>query len=606
MTQNESKTITQNESTTLTQHESETIAQPRLAPPESAAVALAGSTPGVARGADVLSAGECNQASDLSAPGAACALPDYLRVEPTSVDACGVSFGRRPVTPEEAAKILRLHHAERWPVGTIAAQLCRHHDTVELVLARSGLDVRKETTRVRMVVPFLPLIAEVLKKYPTLRASRLWAMVRERGYLGSKSGFRAIVSRLRPRSIAEAYVRRAVLPGQEAQVDWAHFGKITIGRAVRDLWAFVMILSFSRRRFVRFSVRAAMPSFLAGHVESFRFFSAAPRTILYDNLKSAVLEREGDAVRFHPTMLALAGHYRFEPRACAPYRPNEKGRVERAIRDVRENFFAARAFTSLSDLNEQAEAWCLEISKERKVPDARATTCEEAFREEHPRMIELPGDDFPVEERVEVRVGKTPYVRFDKNDYSVPHTHVQRRLTVLATDTLVRVVDPEVPTVVLAEHTRTFDRDQRVEAQGHLQALVEQKRRAHQSRGFDRLFGVVPSSRAMMDHIAERGGNLGATTSGLLQMLDREGAETLERAVREVVARGQMNLRAIHFVLDSIRHERGQAPALTVPVTTDARAMVQVKPHALSTYDSLHGSSEPQGDAKSGGDHDAL
>ncbi len=78
--------------------------------------------------------------------------------------------------------------------------------------------------------------------------------------------------------------------------------------------------------------------------------------ILYDNLKSAVLEREGDAVRFHPTMLALAGHYRFEPRACAPYRPNEKGRVERAIRDVREGFFAARTFTSLDDLNAQARA----------------------------------------------------------------------------------------------------------------------------------------------------------------------------------------------------------------------------------------------------------
>lgn len=209
-----------------------------------------------------------------------------------------------------------------------------------------------------------------------------------------------------------------------------------------------------------------MPSFLAGHVTSFRFFGAVPRTILYDNLKSAVLEREGDAVRFHPTLLALAGHYRFEPRACAPYRPNEKGRVERAIRDARENFFAAREFESLADLNEQARAWCLEIAKERKVPDAREMTCEAAFLEELSNMIELPGDDFPVEERIDVRVGKTPYVRFDKNDYSVPHTHVQRTLTVIATDDRVRVIDPKAPTDVLADHARTFDRDQRVESNG--------------------------------------------------------------------------------------------------------------------------------------------
>jgi hypothetical protein len=413
------------------------------------------------------------------------------------------------------------------------------------------------------------------------------------------------VARLRPRHSAEAYLRRVVLPGQEGQVDWAHFGKIMIGRARRDLWAFVMVLSYSRRRFLRFSMRAAMPSFLAGHVGAFRFFGAVPRTILYDNLKSAVLEREGDAVRFHPTLLGLAGHYRFEPRACAPYRPNEKGRVERAIRDARENFFAAREFRSLADLNEQGRIWCLEIAAERKVPDAPEKTCEAAFSEEFPRMIGLPDDDFPVEERVSVRAGKTPYVRFDKNDYSVPHTHVQRTLMVIATDDRVRVVDPDTSTEVLSDHPRTFDRDQRIESAVHLQALIEQKRRAHQSRGFDRLFGVVPSSRTMMDHIAERGGNLGATTSGLLQMLDRVGAQMLERAVAEVVAHDQMNLRAIHHVLDRLRHEAGQPLALSVPVTTDARAAVQVRPHELSTYDRLHQKNDNDGNAD-GDDHDAL
>jgi transposase len=217
--------------------------------------------------------------------------------------------------------------------------------------------------------------------------------------------FRAIVSRLRPRRHAEAYLRRAVLPGEEAQVDWAHFGKITVGRAVRDLFAFVTVLAHSRLRLVHFALRAAMPSFLRG-LEAFRFFGAVPRIILYDNLKSAVLEREGDAVRFHPTLLELAGHYRFEPRACAPYRPNEKGRVERAIRDVREGFFAARAFASIEDLNAQARAWCVEIARDRRVPDAKDKTVAEAFLEDRARMIELPGDEFPVEERVDVRIGK--------------------------------------------------------------------------------------------------------------------------------------------------------------------------------------------------------
>ena len=502
----------------------------------------------------------------------------------------------RAVTAKESASILRLHHAEKWLVGTIATELGRHHDTIERVLAQSGLPVSKSLTRARLVDPFLPFIKETLAKYPRLRASRIWSMVKQRGYLGSKSGFRAIVSRLRPRPHAEAYLRRAVLAGQEAQVDWAHFGKLTVGRAVRELWAFVMVLSYSRFRFVRFSLRAAMPSFLRGHVESFRFFGAVPRVLLYDNLKSAVLEREGDAVRFHPTLLALAGHYRFEPRACAPYRPNEKGRVERAIQDVRHNFFAAREFTSVDDLNAQAHAWCLEIARERRVPDQREKTVEEAFREDKEAMIALAADDFPAEERVAVRVGKTPYVRFDKNDYSVPHTHVQRTLTVVATDQRVRLIDPEAPQSVLAEHPRSYDRDQRIEQEGHLKALVEEKRRAHQSRGFDRLFAAVPSARPMMDRLAERGENLGAATSGLLQLLDRIGADLLERAVAEVVARDRLRLRDVHHEVDRLRFEAGLPVPLSVPVTTDTRARIPVRTHALSDYDRLQSSKEDDDD----------
>ncbi len=500
----------------------------------------------------------------------------------------------RRVSAEESAAILRLHHAEEWPVGTIATQMERHHDTVERVLTHSGLPVTKQSTRSRLVDPYLPFIKETLAKYPRLRASRLWSMTRKRGYGGSKSAFRAIVSRLRPRAYAEAYLRRTVLAGQEAQVDWAHFGKLTVGRALRDLWAFVMVLSYSRRRFLRFSLRAAMPSFLRGHVDSFGAFGAVPRVILYDNLKSAVLEREGDAVRFHPTLLALAGHYRFEPRACAPYRPNEKGRVERAIQDVRDNFFAAREFTSVDDLNAQARAWCIEIAHERRVPDQKDKTVEQAAAEDTLAMIELAADAFPVEERVEVRVGKTPYVRFDKNDYSVPHTHVRRTLSVIATDERVRIVDPEAPLAVLADHPRTFDRDQRVENEAHVQALTLEKRRAHQSRGFDRLFSAVPTARTMMDRLAERGDNLGAATSGLLQLLDRVGADLLERAVAEVVLRDRLHLRDVHHEVDRLRYEAGLPTPLTVGVTSDPRASTSVRTHALSTYDRLQ---NPKGES---------
>jgi hypothetical protein len=178
-----------------------------------------------------------------------------------------------------------------------------------------------------------------------------------------------------------------------------------------------------------------------------------------------VLERCGDAIRFHPTLLELAAHYHFEPRPVAVARGNQKGRVERAIRFARDAFFAARTFRDLDDLNAQADAWCQGGAAERVCPEDRARTVRAVFEEEKPRLLALPENPFPTEERLEVSVGKTPYARFDLNDYSVPHTHVRRTLTVLATLDTVRILDGHE---VLATHVRSFDRGAQVEIQAHV------------------------------------------------------------------------------------------------------------------------------------------
>jgi transposase len=203
------------------------------------------------------------------------------------------------ISPEREAEVLRLFHAEKWPVGTIAAQLGLHHTTVRRVLGQAGIAAGQFTARASIVDDFVPLIRETLAKYPRLRASRLYTMAKEGGFKGSQDHFRHVVSRFRPKPAAEAYLRLRTLPGEQGQVDWAHFGKLTIGNAVRALWAFVMVLSYSRMLFLRFYFGSAMPAFLHGHVSAFAHFGGAPRTLLYDNLKSAVLERSGDAIRFH-------------------------------------------------------------------------------------------------------------------------------------------------------------------------------------------------------------------------------------------------------------------------------------------------------------------
>ncbi len=483
------------------------------------------------------------------------------------------------------AQILRYHFVEQWGVNTIARQLGVHHTTVDRVLAQAGLPKADRAGRCSIVDPYHPLIRETLAQYPTLTAARLMAMARERGYTGGASQFRAHVAQLRPRRPAEAYLRLKTLPGEQSQVDWGHFGHVQIGRAKRPLMAFVMVLSFSRQIFLRFYLNQRMDNFLRGHVAAFTAFQGVSRVLLYDNLRSAVLERRGEAIRFHPTLLDLSAHYRFEPRPVAPARGNEKGRVERAIRYIRENFFAGRTWADLDELNAQAAAWCSGPSAQRPCPEDPALSVGEAFAQERAHLIDLPDNPYPTEERLEVHVGKTPYVRFDLNDYSVPHTHVRRTLTVSASLTRVRVLDGES---VIATHPRAFDKGQQIEDPVHVADLVAVKRAARAHRGLDRLAQAVPASRELLQHAAERGTPLTRAIAALVTLLDDYGAAELEQAIAEALAHDVPHPNAVRQVLERRREQRAQPPplTLTLPDNDKARGIV-VRPASLASYDLL-------------------
>ena len=372
------------------------------------------------------------------------------------------------IDKETEAKILRYHFVEKWLVGTIATQLGIHHSVVDRVLAQAGLPKVERSPRASIIDPYLPFIIKTLDEFPSLTAARLHEMAKQRGYPGGPSLFRQRIGQLRPRKQPEAYLRLKTLHGEQAPVDRGHFGHIHIGKAQRPGRAFVIVLIWSRKIFLRFYLNAQMESFLRGHVAAFEVFHGLPKVLLYDNLRSAVLERQGDAIRFHPTLLALSAHYRFEPRPVAVARGNEKGRVERAIRYIRDNFFAARHWQTVEELNAQADKWCEGVSCDRACPENMELTVRQAFLQEQPSLLALPANPFDTRERVQVRAAKTPYIRFDLNDYSIPHQHVQKSLTVLADLSRVIIYDGEKS---IAEHARSFAKGEQIEQEAYINAL---------------------------------------------------------------------------------------------------------------------------------------
>ena len=285
-------------------------------------------------------------------------------------------------------------------------------------------------------------------------------------------------------------------------MDWGTFGKVRIGHGVRAVSGFVMVLGYSRALFALFTLDQTLESFLRGHVAAFEALGGSARTLVYDNLRSAVLDRRGTAIQFHSRLLELAGHYHFAPRPCTPARGNEKGKVERQIQYLRHAFFAARPFRDLDDLNAQFRRWRDDIAHQRRHPEQPDRTVADLWAEERPRLLPLPAHPFETAVLRAVRSGKTPYVRFDRNQYSIPHTHVRQPLTLVASGTQVRVLDGQTE---VARHRRSYDTGDTIEDAAHLDGLLTATRQANVHTARDRLRVTVPVTTPLFERLAARG-----------------------------------------------------------------------------------------------------
>jgi transposase len=483
------------------------------------------------------------------------------------------------ISLEVRSKIRRLFFGEHWKVGTIVSELGVHADAVKHAIEVDRFRLAPRPPGPSHIDPYKAFVLETLEKYPRLRATRLYEMIRSRGYDGSVTQVRRFVKKVRPRK-REAFFRLETLAGEQGQVDWASFGTIRIGHAERKLSCFVMVLSHSRAIYARFALDQTLESFIRGHVLAFQFFGGVPRKLLYDNLKSVVLERDGDIIRFHPRILELAGHYHFAPVPCAPYRGNEKGKVERSIHYLRYSFFEGRNFTSQDDLNTQLAYWLDQVAMARVRQDA---TVRERFEKEQPLLLPLPQHPFETELVKGAASGKTPYVRFDGNDYSIPHTLVRQPLTLSANETRIRILDA---TTEVANHPRSYDKGQRIEIAAHFDALADEKRQARELRGRDRLRAECPRALSLLESIALRGEPLRAHTLCLLDLLDRYGAQELDIAIQDALAKSTSSAQSVAHILDQKARTKRQLPTLP-RISIDPKKSVHVTPHKLNAYDQL-------------------
>ncbi len=363
--------------------------------------------------------------------------------------------------------ILELHR-QGLSVSAIAARTGHDRKTVRKYIREAPAvpKYKPRTPHEPVIGPYAAYLRERVGAWPELSGERLLREIRAQGYPGGRTAVNDFLRAVRPPPAPVFEVRFETAPGEQAQVDFAEF-KLRFGNQepVRRVWLFTMVLGHSRYLWGQFVLHQDLPTVLRCHIQAFAHFGGTPREVLYDRMKTAVLGEAdaGAGIVYNAKLLACGAHYHFVPRACQAYRAKTKGKVERPYRYIRADFFLARSFEDIDDMNRQLRHWLDTVANVR----CHGTTGRiviEHFRDEQPQLQPLPANGFEAVLRIERRVSHEGCVSVGGNYYSVPDGTRKRVLDVETTADTIRIFEDGA---LIATHARLEGRRRRSVLDGH-------------------------------------------------------------------------------------------------------------------------------------------
>ncbi|MEI9479103.1 MAG: IS21 family transposase [Deltaproteobacteria bacterium] len=436
--------------------------------------------------------------------------------------------------PSRISQVKHLFAVEHLSMRQISRLLHLCQRTVSRILA--GREKKRRAFPPSPLVPFVRLIEEWYRQYPSLQAAQIRERLKAYGYTGSYRSLCRFTEQYRKKR-RKAYHELEFLPGEVAQVDWMEatlsFGKV---------YGFVFILAYSRYLFLKFYPRSSMEFFLDGHVSAYEEIKGAARRNWYDNLHSVVMRRKPE-LTFNATFLDYARHVGFSIHACTPGRANEKGRVERVIRDAR-GFVETTTFTDLADLNRKTDLW----RKERNERIHRATgkMPVEALAEEP--LLPLPALPYKPYRLMPASISTTAFVTFETNRYSVPTDYAGRPATILAYPDHLEVL---VGDRKVAHHPRSFARSHKIEHPSHRETLLARTPNGKYERILRLMHHLGKEIASFLTRAASEGEDPYAIAYGFFKLLKVKvcSKEMLLSAVREAYTLGSYKLRSVESLL---------------------------------------------------------
>lgn len=357
-------------------------------------------------------------------------------------------------------------------VRAIARLTGHSRNTVRKLLRTTRAPVAAPRVRPSKLDPYKPYLIERWQAHG-LSAVRLFPEIQAQGFTGSVKILRRFLQSLRAerRVDAKLTVRFETPPGEQAQCDWAEVGRYPQpDGSVIKVYAFVMILCYSRYLYVEFTRSMALTTLIRCHQNAFAFFGGWTKRILYDNMRQVVVGPNRTNARF----LDFSRHYGFEAKRHRPYRPRTKGKVERTVGYVRTSFLNGRTFTGLDDLNAQGRHWLGSVANVRVHGTTHARPCDRLIEETLIPVTALNPYQICRTDDNDRTVDAEALVRFDNSVYSVPARYVGTRVSIDAGASFIVIRSKHL---IVAEHPRATAAGQRVEAPAHVKERWERSLR---------------------------------------------------------------------------------------------------------------------------------
>ena len=483
--------------------------------------------------------------------------------------------------PKTVEAIYRMTHEQKLSHREIGRQLHVARKTIVKYLQNPAPKPAIRKPRPSKLDPFKPVIRELLDQCPRASSAVIAQRIRPLGYEGGRSILEEYVARLRRiQQPTRAFVRVESSPGDCFQIDWGHFGALDYQGDRRKLYAFCCVECHSRRLYVEFTHSQCFETFARCHVHAFQFMGGSPRECLYDNLATAVAEHDGRLVRFNPRFLAFARELDFYPRACNKAAGWEKGKVERGVGYLRQNFWPLRTFTDLADVNSQARQWLDQIANKRVHRETREVP-DERFRPECLRPLPVILPDY--RDMDLALVHKDFRLPFDGNRYCVPPRWAGYRLTVKADSQSVAVYYLEDE---IARYVRSWRRGQTFGTERFEKELLLQRTLADRSAAHRRLVMFLGEpGESYLRGLAATDRSLARQINELLFLVRQYGPDPVIAAVTKAHSVGAFGADYIANILMQEQSARELQPVL---VLKDPRLNgLATDPLSLLDYDAL-------------------